>query len=101
MRGKPETDAISINFNPDMTASVTCTPSEENHGIVLVKTASSFESILVECFEHLREAAFLQNSLCILADSQAPGLVNFPAEDALQLFFFLVRSIHHFQTSPM
>src|SRR5690349_20082674 len=77
MRSKPETDGIAINFNPDMTSRITCTPFEENHRIVLVKTAPTFECVFVECLEHFSKAAFLQDTLRILTHSQAPCFICF------------------------
>lgn len=100
MGSEPEPDGISINFDPDMTASVTCTPPEENRGVVLLKSTSSFERIFVKCFEHFSEAAFLQDPLRILAYRQACRFIGFSAEDTCELFFFLVRSIHCFQKNP-
>ncbi len=80
MRCEPETDSVTIDLDPDMAESGTCTPLEEHHGVVLVESASSFKSVFVECFEHFSEAAFLQDALGILAQSQTPGLIHFTAQ---------------------
>src|SRR5258708_34228017 len=96
MGSEPESDGISINFDPDMTASVTCTPPEENRGVVLLKSTSSFERIFVKCFEHFGAAAFLQDPFRLLEYRQVCCFIGFSAAATCELFFFLFRSIHCF-----
>src|SRR5260370_16806497 len=82
-----------------MATRLACTPFEKDHRVALVKIASSLYCVFIERFEHFSKAALLQDTLCILPQSQTPGLIHFTTQNAFYLFFFLVRSNHYFQST--
>jgi hypothetical protein len=45
MRQEPETDAIAIDLNPEMTTCVTGSPLEEDHRVIFLKLPPTLEQV--------------------------------------------------------
>jgi hypothetical protein len=96
MGWKPEADGIALHLNPEMAAGGACSPAQQDERIVLVKSASSFERIGVEGFEHLGKSALSQDTLGILPHSLTPRFISLVTQNILKVFLVLARSVGSF-----
>ena len=79
MRREPKANSIALDFYPQVTARVACSPAHKHHRVVFRKSGSPFQGVGVERFKHLCQPALPHNAPRVLFFSRAPRLVCFLA----------------------
>lgn len=87
-----EANGAAIDFDPEMTARCARSPAQEDERVVFLEGAASLEGGAIQCFQHVGEAAFAQDTFRILAHRLPPGLVSFFTQNGVYGLFVGVHS---------
>lgn len=67
MKNQPEPDGVADDIDPEMTPRVASSPLQQQDGLVFLEPTSAFQVSFINLLQHLRQAAFAQHLLRVLA----------------------------------